>query len=371
VADALGGILSGPTVPTTVTTATVPDQVKEKVGSGRPSPYTWGPPPAGDGASLTAGRPDLALPEGDIAATLAHLQGKITETMNEINKADLKGNQDQQNALWQKRIKELQDAMDSMKNSSVWDTLGKVFGAIGAALSIVAGAALALTGVGAAAGAALIAVGTVMMVDQILQDTGTVKGGIAGAIADGLVKAGMDPSKAQWVAMAIYAAMMIVVAVGTGGAASAVVAGQAGTAAATTAVGETAVDAAATTGGEAAASAGGEAAASTGADSAAQGANSTARTIKIASAVGETVTNVGQAGMKVGEADDNYNAAQHQADAQKTFAQLQKALSDQDQIIEELRKVQEAYDSGMGVIMSILQSQNHAMDLVTGALGSV
>jgi hypothetical protein len=355
-----------------LTTQTLPDGPEVKSRTGGLSLLILGPPPAGGGASPSVGRPELPLPDGDIAATLAHLQGKLTESMNEINKADLKGNQDQQKALWEKRIKQLQDAMDAMKQSDAWGVLGKVFGALAAAVSIIAGAALVLTGVGAAAGAALMTVGTVMMVDQILQDTGAVKGGIAGAIADGLVNAGiMSRDQAQWAAMAFYAAIMITLAVATGGAASLVVAGQAGTAAATTAVGETAVDAAAEASGEAAAEAGGEATTSTAADSAAQGANSAARTIKIASGVGEALTNVGQAGSNVGAAADNENAAQHQADAQKTFAQLQKALSEQDQIIEELRKVQEAYDSGMGVIMSILQSQNHATDLVTGALGSV
>lgn len=122
---------------------------------------------------------------------LLEITTKMKEAEEASQKDKIKANtEEKKTMLAEKRAKldeatkKIEEQIEKEKNASIWDKIRMAFQALGALIMIAVGAVLAITGVGTAAGIAMMAIGAVMLVmtiDSILKaETGM---GIAGNIA--------------------------------------------------------------------------------------------------------------------------------------------------------------------------------------------
>lgn len=72
----------------------------------------------------------------------------------------------------QKRLKEMKEAIEKERSATRWSITLKVFSWIGSLFGIISGVAMVVTGVGAVAGAMLIAGGVIQITNQILEVSG-------------------------------------------------------------------------------------------------------------------------------------------------------------------------------------------------------
>ncbi|WP_068310240.1 type III secretion system translocon subunit SctE [Polycladidibacter hongkongensis] len=146
-----------------------------------------------------------SAPMGDIEVLVASTLEKMQKSQETIDKNKVVSTQAKQQAALkekagklEKAIEKQEEAAEKQKNMSIWQKIALAFQWLGAILSMVAGAIMVATGVGAAAGGLLIAAGVaqmIMAVDATVKEaTGT---GIAGHIARASGASEEDVAKAD------------------------------------------------------------------------------------------------------------------------------------------------------------------------------
>jgi len=149
----------------------------------------------------------------DLALLLKTVQSKTEQSMIALSKNDIERIQKDQKDQAEVRLKNLQDQIEKANKAAKSGLFGQIFGWIAAAFMAIAGAIMIATGVGAAAGAALLVGGIAMMTAMALSTPG--KDGTSpmtkmiDGIAKGLVSLGMDPKAAQGLATGLIAAVFI------------------------------------------------------------------------------------------------------------------------------------------------------------------
>ncbi|AQS40623.1 hypothetical protein Sps_05560 [Shewanella psychrophila] len=126
---------------------------------------------------------ELAKTTTELERAQNKLKSEEIKRVRSENEAQMKDNQT--------KIKESEEAAQEAKKSGLF---GKIFGYISAALSIIIGAVMIATGVGAVAGAAMIAGGVFGIVSQVLQEP---------AVQSALKDAGINVEAFQKVMMAL------------------------------------------------------------------------------------------------------------------------------------------------------------------------
>ncbi|MEJ5301209.1 MAG: type III secretion system translocon subunit SctE [Thermodesulforhabdaceae bacterium] len=323
---------------------------------------------AGTGSDETD-KPSLTLPGVsvlDVANMLASIKSQINESLTGIAKTNIEKNRADQQQKTQERIKQLEEAAEAMHKANTWGTIGKILGWAIPALMVVTGAALAIagavvlaTGVGAAAGiallsigASLIAGGVVGLVAQTLQETGAAKA-IMDWMASKFEEMGMSKEAAMWTSLIVYQvvvmAIMIAASAGAGlavGFIGGLVGGGVGAASSAVGAGAQAAATAASTGAQVAST------------SAQTAANFAINAIRVGIAVAQGLAQVGQAGVSLGQAINEKDAADHEANAQTINAFLKKLQQKLEEQEDDLKEIMEAYQRGIDVIMNIIQTQD-------------
>ncbi len=144
---------------------------------------------------------ELAKTTTELEKAQNKLKGEEIKRARSENEAQMKDNQT--------KIKESEEAAQEAKKSGLF---GKIFGYISAALSIIIGAVMVATGVGAVAGAAMIAGGVFRIVSLVLQEP---------AVQSALKDAGINVEAFQKVMMALEIISAVVSTVASFGGAAA------------------------------------------------------------------------------------------------------------------------------------------------------
>lgn len=173
------------------------------------------------GATLGLAAP--MMPTGmDMAAMVLALKQSMEQLNIKTAKTEIEDVKEQKAAKAQERLDSLAEQAKSGQDAAKAGLAGEIFSWIASIAMIIAGAILCATGVGAAAGAALLAGGITMAVMTALQSESLGKAvGLEGnmmtamvtALADHFVSAyGMDPEKAKAVASGIIVGVLAVAA---------------------------------------------------------------------------------------------------------------------------------------------------------------
>lgn len=225
----------------------------------------------------------------------------------------------------QQKIKEAENSAKEAQKSGLFS---KIFGWISAIASIVVGAIMVVTGVGAIAGAMLIA------------------GGVVGAVSQGLqeaAKAGLISKETmKWLGPAMMAIQIIVslVALGVsfGGSAAGIIAKMG-----------------AKIGGKAAEMA--TKAAEFSAKAASTVANATARSVKLATQVSDMTVNLANGAAQTANSAFQSKAANRQADVQLSRSELTAFQAVMDRLKEELSQMVESFQHVMEMIFQMLNAR--------------
>jgi hypothetical protein len=169
-----------------------------------------------------SGKPQLEAPKEvrNYEIELSAIMSKIAETMKNSAIDQMDKNQELQKVKFEAKMKEMLEWLEESRKAEKWGAFGRAMSYIGGALAIIGGALLIATGVGAGLGAALIVGGVISITDQVLKDTGTLEGGIAGGFATLLEKAGLSEDVSKWLGMAMYFVLLIAASAGAGAIAS-------------------------------------------------------------------------------------------------------------------------------------------------------
>lgn len=120
-------------------------------------------------------KPELTPPKLGVFA-LYYLLTKMgiasDGTSNFAYKKEIEFVDGQTNEIHKKRLEEIKEAIKKEKETERWGIAYKVFSWIASLIAMIVGIALIATGVGAVAGAMLIAGGTIQMTNQIMEITG-------------------------------------------------------------------------------------------------------------------------------------------------------------------------------------------------------
>ena len=119
-------------------------------------------PPSGEGA----------VSMEDLLLLLSALSAETTEEQMKFAKEGIEIDRVNQEKRHEERMNQIQKAIDALEKADKSGLVGKVFGWLGAAAMVIAGAALIATGVGAAAGSLMLAGAAVMIASQISAETG-------------------------------------------------------------------------------------------------------------------------------------------------------------------------------------------------------
>ena len=197
-------------------------QIKDlqtKFGAGQFAPLSVGD--ANQIAKQLGMAPPLDMNIGDIFALVSALKTKVEETSLDITQGDVKRIKEDQKTKSAERMDKLNEQCDKMNKSKKGGLVGEIFGWIAAAAMAIAGAIMIATGVGAAAGVALLAAGITMLVVQTLTSPslgqafgleGNLMGAMSKGITDALVASGaVSPEDAEKVRAAIEMAITIIV----------------------------------------------------------------------------------------------------------------------------------------------------------------
>lgn len=171
-------------------------------------------PQKGSGQAAASKKPALEPPKLGVFAlyyilTKLGIASDATSNFackNEIERVDLETTE-----AHKKRLDEMREAIKQEDQSARWSVAVKVFSWIGSLLAIISGIALIATGVGAVAGAMILAGGLIQITNQILELSGGWK-----KIADSLP--GDDPEKKKAVVcwMQIGVAVLCLILSGAG-----------------------------------------------------------------------------------------------------------------------------------------------------------
>jgi len=325
-----------------------------------------------DAAKVTLPAPNLngiadtKLTDGFLA--LMMMQLKTGETQLETSKSIVEQNRVKTETLHgqkmeklNERIEDLEKAAAKEKKAGVWGKIAKAFEIIGAAIAVAIGAALVATGVGAAAGVAMMVVGTLLIANSIA-DLAT--GG--NALAKGLEAAGMDPKVAAGIAMGLTIALNVALMVASGGGSAAITATSKGAGAAGNVV------AAATKAGanvaQAAAKAEKLVSVAKQLDVAVKIVNNTSN---IVGAVGSTTTAVGAGANNISSAVSRRDAELAAAAATEIAKAMKMVQQMNDEETEMIQQIVEQVNDTMSRIMSILSGINESQNNIAAKLGAM
>lgn len=125
-------------------------------------------------ATGTAASFGLPAPRGsgeDLVLDLLRLQSAVQNNELQASTSDVQSTRTAMADAAKKRLEQLDEQLKKIAESANSSSIAKIFGWIGAALSLVIGAALIATGVGVAAGVALLAVGIATIAVMAVQET--------------------------------------------------------------------------------------------------------------------------------------------------------------------------------------------------------
>ena len=123
------------------------------------------------GTAATYGLPAPAGSGEDLVLDLQRLQAAVQSNQLQTSTEDIQGTRQAMADAAAQRMEQLEEQLKKIAESNNSSEIGKIFGWIGAALSLVIGAVLIATGVGVAAGVALLAVGVATIAIMAVQET--------------------------------------------------------------------------------------------------------------------------------------------------------------------------------------------------------
>ncbi len=317
------------------------------------------PPKVLEGLQASGDRLSQAVLKGDIeniALILAEVQTKIQNTRIKFDEEGIRANRLQRKQTHQERIGKLNKSLAKLKQAKKAGLIGKIFGAIATALTVVVAAITIATGVGVGVGLALIAAATIMVMMTISQSTGNWMSSLGGLIKSDKGKLAMG---------IIWSLLVVALSLGAGLASSTA---KASTDAATTTVQQGANAAAQTA----------KAAAKTAIDDVA--AQATKTTVKVAKeATKETakeasqnarnlalkqfshITRAFQSGTQIGDGASQitsskirYDGAAYRADAQEDLAFITKLGFQMDDWVEAIQRALQEITTGQTIASDIL-----------------
>ncbi len=202
------------------------DGPKDKSPTPTPRPTYYGAgdfnPPGGSGAASLGMMPPQMPNLGDMMAMVIALKMTIEDTSMKTGREQAETIKEDKLKVAEERLEKLQEMRDKQGKAEKGGLAGEIFGWIAAAAMIIAGALLVATGVGAAAGVALLAAGITMAVMNTLNSESLGKavgleGNMMNAMIEKLAEAlPGDPEKNKLIASAIIVGVLTAVAVVAG-----------------------------------------------------------------------------------------------------------------------------------------------------------
>lgn len=176
----------------------------------------------GTSVNMATGAPELEessikMSLSDMMLLLVKLNSESSSEQLTATKENIEVTKQQKADMHAERLDKMQEALDSMKDAEKSGIFGKVFGWVATAALIIGGACMMATGVGAAAGAMMIAAGTVMLTSQISAETGNW---MNEALAAPFMAMGMSEEDAMLAAQITVLVVVAALTVGAGFAAS-------------------------------------------------------------------------------------------------------------------------------------------------------
>ncbi len=130
-----------------------------------------GSPGTATGTAASFGLPAPSTSGEDLVLDLLRLQSAVQNNELQSSTSDVQNTRSALAQTAKQRMEQLEEQLKKIAESSNSSSIAKIFGWIGAALSLVIGAALIATGVGVAAGVALLAVGVATIAVMAVQET--------------------------------------------------------------------------------------------------------------------------------------------------------------------------------------------------------
>jgi hypothetical protein len=208
---------SGPTI------ITPTDGPTDKTNTPTPKPTYYGAgdftPPGGSGAASLGMMPPQMPNLGDMMAMVIALKMTIEDTSMKTGREQAETIKDDKLRVAQERLDALQEMRDKQGKAEKGGLMGDIFGWLASAAMIIAGAILVATGVGGAAGVALLAAGITMAVMTTLNSQALGKAvGLEGSMMNTMIEKLAealpgDPEKNKLIASAIIVGVITAVAV--------------------------------------------------------------------------------------------------------------------------------------------------------------
>ncbi|MGR2934404.1 type III secretion system translocon subunit SctE [Vibrio vulnificus] len=263
----------------------------------------------------------------DFEVQLATITDKLKSAQNKLKMQEVSVAQ----AKHEKEIKDnetkLKESADAAKEAKKSGLASRIFGWVSAVVSIVVGAVLVATGVGAAAGAFMIAGGVLGVASMVMQEP---------EVQSAMKDAGVDTDILSKVMMALEIAVAVIGAIVTfGGAAAGGIAKLVGKGAETAA--KAATKAAVTT---------------------------TAKMIRYAAETTDLVVNIGKGVADSVNSKNKANVSEINADIAKLKSEKVFTQSVIDKLKEEIAKLLEGFQEMMNVIMQMIQAKGETMQAV-------
>jgi hypothetical protein len=176
-------------------------------------------PPGGSGAASLGMMPPQMPNMGDMMAMVIALKMTIEDTSMKTGREQAENIKEDKLRVAQERLDALQEMRDKQGKAEKGGLAGEIFGWIAAAAMTIAGAILVATGVGAAAGVALLAAGITMAVMNTLNSEALGKAvGLEGNMMNAMIEKLAevlpgDPEKNKLIASAIIVGILTAVAV--------------------------------------------------------------------------------------------------------------------------------------------------------------
>ncbi|MGR3136724.1 type III secretion system translocon subunit SctE [Vibrio vulnificus] len=286
----------------------------------------------------------IASSADDFEVELATITDKLKSAQNKLKMQEVsvaKAKHEQEIKDNETKLKESEDAAKEAKKSGL---ASKIFGWISAVASIVVGAIMVATGVGAAAGALMIAGGVLGVVSMVMQEP---------EVQSAMKAAGIDVDTLSKVMMALEIAVAVIGAVVTfGGAAAGGIAKLAAKSASKVAqkVTDIATKAAANM--------------AKVADMGSKAATTTAKGIRFAAESFDLVSNVGKGSADSIHSNNKAKVTEINADLKQLKAEKVLTQSVIDKLKEEIAKLLEGFQEMMNVIMQMIQAKGETMQAV-------
>ncbi|CAH1200153.1 Type III secretion host injection protein (YopB) [Vibrio harveyi] len=280
----------------------------------------------------------------DFEVELAAITDKLKSAQNELKIQELKGTKAKNEREIKENQQKLKESEEAGKEAKKSGLASKIFGWVSAAVSIVVGAVLVATGVGAAAGALMIAGGVMGAVSMALQEP---------AVQDALKEVGVNVDTLSKVMMALEIAVAVIGAIVTfGGAAAGGIAKLAAKGASKVAqkVTDIATKAAANL--------------TKVADMGSKSATTVAKGVRFAAESVDLATNIGKGAADSVNSNDKAKVIEIDADLARIKAERVLTQAAIDKLKDEISKLMDGFQELMSVIMQMIQAKGETMQAV-------